>query len=144
MAGTVRVLVAALADHASVSSPGDKLNVNGIFDTITTTAFPVILPAAALALRLQLDYEDRQPSKHVLEVVIVNQDGKEFAKLHGDIQAPDIPPGQRVTINNIIFFQQLAFQAADRFSIAIKWNGVEQQRLPLDVLAIPATPPGGG
>jgi hypothetical protein len=139
----MRVLVAALADHASVSQPGDKLNVNGVFDTIYAAAFPTVLPAAALALRLQLDYEDRG-SKHSVEVVIVNQDGKEFAKLQGGIEAPDIPPGQRVVVNQIIYFQQLAFQAQDKFSIVIKWNGDEKQRLPLDVLAIQATPPGGG
>src|SRR5215218_3045756 len=105
----MRVLVAALADHASISQ-GDKLNVDGIFNMLHAPAFPVILPTAALALRLQLEYEDRN-TNHSLEVVIVNQDGKEFAKLQGNIESPDIPPGQLVTINNIIFYQQLVFQA---------------------------------
>ncbi len=138
----MRVLVAALADHASISQPGDKLNVNGAFNTILSPSFPVILPTAALALRLQLEYEDRQ-SKHSIEVVIVNQDGKEFAKLRGNVLAPDIPPGQVVTINNIIFYQQLIFQAPDKFSIVIRWNGDVVQRLPLDV-ALQAPSPSGG
>lgn len=135
----MRVLIAALADHASVSQPGEKLNVNGVFDTIGAAGFPTALAAAALAIRLQLDYEDRK-AKHSLEVVIVNQDGKEFAKIGSGIEAPEIRPGARVVVNQLIFFQRLVFQAPDKFSIVIRWNGDEKQRLSLDVVAVQAPP----
>jgi hypothetical protein len=139
----MRVLVLALADHASVSQPGSKLNVNGIFDTIGSTAFPTLHPAAVLALRLQLDYEDRM-AKHSLEIVIVNQDGKELTKLQNNVEVKEIAPGQRATLNQIVFLQQLQFKAPDRFSVVVKWNGEEKQRIPLDVLAIQAPPSAAG
>jgi hypothetical protein len=139
----MRVLVAALADHASISQPGDKLNVNGIFNTVSAPGFPLLLPAASLALRIQLAYEDRK-SKHKMEVVIVNQDGKEFAKVQGNVEVPEIPPGELVTINDIILLQQLVFKGPDKFSIVIRWDEDEKQRLPLHVVAIPTSPPDAG
>ena len=141
----MRVLIAALADYASVSQPGDKLNVMGAFDTIGAPSFPVVHPTAVLALRLQLEYEDRA-SHHTLGILIVNQDGKEFAKIEGTVPTPEIPPGKRLVANHLVFFQQLHFEAPDRFSIVIRWDGEEKQRLPLDVVKItpPVPPPAAG
>lgn len=138
----MRVLIAALCDHANVAQPGDKLNLMGVFDTIGAAKFPAVHPVTALALRLQFDYEDRS-SAHTLEVVIVNQDGREFAKIEGEVQTPEIPPGGRVTSNQVFVLQQLLFQTADRFSIVIRWDGEEKQRLPLDVVAVQAPPAPG-
>jgi len=131
----MRILIAALADHASVSQPGNKLNVNGVFDTIGAKAFPMVLPTAVLALRIQFEYEDRK-SNHSLDVIIVTQDGKELAKIEGQVTTTEIPPGQRLVANQLMVFQQLTFQAPDRFSIVIRWDGEEKQRLPLDVVKV--------
>lgn len=135
----MRILIAALADSANVGTPGDKLNLMGVFDTIGAASFPTIHPTAALALRLQFDYEDRN-SSHKLEVLILNQDGREFGKIEGKVEIGGIAPGGRATANQIFMLQQLRFQAPDRFSIVLRWDGKERQRLPLDVVAIPAPP----
>jgi len=138
----VRILIAALAEYASISQPGNKLNVLGAFDTIGAHQFPVVHLQAVLALRMQFEYDDRS-SRHALAIVIVNQDGKEFAKLEGPVQTPDIEPGKRNVTNHILILQQLRFKAPDQFSIIIKWDGEEQQRLPLDVVQIVQAPPAG-
>lgn len=135
----MRVLIAALCDYANIAQPGNKLNVMGTFDSILALAFPTILPMATLALRLTFDYEDRE-SKHQLSVTIVNQDGKEFAKIEGELQIPPIPPGRRETANQIIVLQQLTFQRPDKFKIVIGWDGQEIQRLQLDVDLLPQAP----
>lgn len=136
----MQVLIAALADYANVTQDG-KLNVMGAFDTIIAKQFPAVLPLAVIALRLTLDYEDRSAA-HSLELVIVNQDGREFGKLEGRLEVPQIPPGQRATVNQVLTLQQLSFDRPDRFSVVIRWDGEERQRLPLDVVAVPASPQG--
>jgi hypothetical protein len=44
----MKVAIACLADHTSVGEPGGKLNINGIFDRLTSPSFPVG-PASAAA-----------------------------------------------------------------------------------------------
>lgn len=134
----MRVLIAALADYANVTAEG-KLNVMGVFDTLSAPQFPVVHPVAVIALRLIFDYEDRN-SQHSIELVIVTQDGREFAKLEGRVEIPSIPPGQRATVNQILILQQLKFDRPDKFSVIIRWDGDERQRLPLDVVAVQAPP----
>jgi hypothetical protein len=136
----VRVLVAALADHASISAD-DKLSINGIFDAIRPESreiFPLTLPIAYLALRLQLEYEDRD-AKHTMEIIIENQDGKAFAKIEAELEIGPIPAGARIPINNVYQFQQLIFERPDKFSIVVLWDTEEKQRIPLDV-AVQAPP----
>src|SRR3990172_7761919 len=118
----MRILVAALAEHASESSPGKKLNVNGVFDVIQAPSFPTVLPAAALVLRLQFEYEDGERT-HALQIVLLTQDGEQLINIEDQIPMPKIAPGQRVMINQIIQLRQFVFPYPERFSIEISWNG---------------------
>ncbi|HLG05043.1 MAG TPA: hypothetical protein VI383_02755 [Gemmatimonadales bacterium] len=131
----MRILIAALAEHASESSPGSKLNVSGVFDVIAAESFPTVLPAAALVLRLQFEYEDGERT-HTLQIVLLTQDGEQVINIEDEIQMLRIAPGQRRTMNYIIHLQQLVFQFPERFSIDISWNREILQRLPLDVVAL--------
>ncbi|HEX9895397.1 MAG TPA: hypothetical protein VGA78_15820 [Gemmatimonadales bacterium] len=132
----MKVLIAALADHANIAHPGDKLNLMGVFDVIGAPQFPVVHPGAVLAIRLELEYEDGE-RKHTLAVVIVNQDGKEFAKIETQMEVAKVKPGQRLTANHLLFFRHLAFRAPESFSVLIRWDGELKQTLPLDVVAVP-------
>lgn len=96
------------------------------------------MPLIVVALRLQLEYEDR--AEHALEVVIVTQDGKEFTKFQTNIEVEDIEPGRRVVINYLVFLQRLKFDAPERFSVSVRWDTHEEQRFPLDV-ALQEAPP---
>jgi hypothetical protein len=136
----MRVLIVALADYASVSQPGNKLNVMGVFDTIGAPAYPVMLPTMVIAIRLQLEYEDRS-STHELAVVIANQDGRELGRLEANVDVPMIQPGQRIVGNHILSVRQVTFQAPDKFSVRLLWDKDEIQRIPLDVVLAP--PPKG-
>ncbi len=55
----MKVQLAVLADQANVAPPG-KLNIMGIFDTIGAEKFPTTLAFMVLAIRLKLEYEDRE------------------------------------------------------------------------------------
>ena len=81
----MRILIAALAEHASESSPGSKLNVSGVFDVIAAESFPTVLPAAALVLRLQFEYEDGERT-HTLQIVLLTQDGEQVINIEDEIQ----------------------------------------------------------
>lgn len=85
----MQVQLAVLADGANIAPPG-KLNILGIFDTIFAGDFPAVHPYMVLALRLRLEYEDGA-GEHDLEVVLTDEDGKEF--MHGKAKArvPKIP-----------------------------------------------------
>ena len=109
--------------------------MNGVFDVIQAPSFPTVLPAAALVLRLQFEYEDGERT-HALQIVLLTQDGEQLINIEDQIPMPKIAPGQRRTMNYIIHLHQLVFQFPERFSIDIRWNGEILQRLPFDVEAL--------
>jgi len=126
----MRVIVAALADHAAVGQ-GDKLSISGIFDVISTEKFPTTHHHAYLALRFLFEYEDRN-KKHKVEIVIQTQD-KPVAKFEAEVEIGPIPAGVRIPVNHVFEFQGLVFERPDKFSIVVLWDGEEKQRIPLDV-----------
>lgn len=128
----MNVQLAVLADAANVAPPG-KLNVLGIFDTIVVRDFPAIHASMVLAMRLRLDYDDRA-GEHVLEVVLQDEDGKQY--MHGKASAnvPQIPPGEHAIINQILNFAQAAFGSPGHYSFRVRWDGVEKAQLDLNVV----------
>ena len=136
----MRLLVAALADYANVTADG-KLNVFGVFDTIFVPKdkFPAVHLLAVVALRLMFEYEDGD-AHHILAVTLVNQDGREFARSEGAIDIPKIEPGNRAVVNQVLVLHQLRFDHPAKLAVAIRWDGDEKQRLPLDVVSAPDTP----
>ncbi len=132
----MRLLVAALADYANIAE-GGKLNLSGVFDTIVVRQFPSVHPQMVLALRLQFEYEDGS-KEHQLQVVVQNQDGKQYANAAARINIGQIPPGVRMVANQVLTFQQIKLVRADEIAFILLWDGVEIQRVLLTVLHVPA------
>ncbi len=132
----MEVQLAVLADAANIAPPG-KLNILGIFDTVFVADFPAIHPSMVLALRLRLDYEDGA-GEHDLEVVLTDEDGKEFMHGKARVQVPKIPPGEAVHLNQILSFAGTAFGSQGRYCFRLLWDGTEKQRIDLRVAKGPS------
>lgn len=134
----VRLLIASTADYANIAQ-GNKLNLMGVFDTIYSPTFSYRHPSIVLALRLQFEFEDYRDQPHVLDVALVDQDGRKLLTATGHITAPQLKPGQRVTVNQLLVFGNTEFQRPDDYTFMITWDSDEIQRVPLSV--VKAEPP---
>lgn len=137
----MNVQLAVLADAANIAPVG-KLNVLGIFDTITASHFPIVHPAMVLAIRLRVDYDDGD-RQHPLVVELRDEDGKVYLKGEASVALPKIPPGEFAHINQILNFAQPTFRAPGQYHFRILWDGEEKTRVDLKLVAAakPDEPP---
>jgi hypothetical protein len=89
---------------------------------------------------LQFEYEDGRRD-HQLQVIVQNADGKQYANATAKIGIGEIPPGVRVTANQILNFQQIKMVRPDEISFRLLWDGQEIQRVQLTVQQLPEQPP---
>lgn len=94
----MEVAMAAICDAANVSVEG-KLNITGIFDTISVPSLPAIHPVLCLAFRVKFEYEDKNKTHH-LDVNLLDEDHKVLWGAGADVQVGDIPPGQFTHVNS--------------------------------------------
>src|SRR6266705_1021411 len=135
----MRLLIAALADYANIAT-GDKLNLSGVFDIIWVRQFPSVHPLMVLALRMQFEWEDGGKS-HTLQVIVQDQDGKQYANAAANIGLGPIEPGKRIVANQILTFQNIQLVRPNQIAFRILWDGEEQQRVLLTIEPIPPKPP---
>ena len=131
----MRVQLAVLADQANIAPPG-KMNIMGIFDTISARKFPTVQPFMVLALRLKLEYEDREKI-HELVISMQDEDGKEYINAKAQVEVDKVPPGETGHMNQILGFPGTQFGQPGRYSFRILWNGQEAHRVELRVTAQP-------
>ncbi len=75
----MKATLAAIADGASVGA-GDKLNVQGVFDTIFADTFPAVHARMVVVVRLQLEPTD-DSRDHTVRVRLVDDAGRGPARL---------------------------------------------------------------
>jgi hypothetical protein len=124
---------AFLADAAE-AEPGRKFYVlGGGIDQIAGPAFPLVHPHMALLMRF-LVHPAELGRRHRLEVRMVDADGRELAKIEGDVEAeaPD-PVGREVGINMVINMTNTRFERPGDYAIDILMNNQFLKSLPLRV-----------
>jgi hypothetical protein len=128
---------AFLADAAE-AEPGRKFYVlGGGIDQIAGPEFPLVHPHISLVLRILVNPAELGRT-HRLEVRMVDADGKELAKIEGDIQtAPGEPTGREVGVNMVINLANPRFEAPGDFALDILMNNQFQKSLPLRVSQVP-------
>lgn len=131
----MKVQLAVLADQANVAPPG-KLNIMGIFDTIGAEKFPITLAFMVLAIRLKLEYEDREKT-HELVISMQDEDGKEYINAKAKLKVEKVPPGETAHLNHILSFPGTRFGKPGKYSFRILWNGQEVDRVELRVTVQP-------
>jgi hypothetical protein len=131
---------AFLADAAE-AEPGRKFYVlGGGIDNITGAGFPLIHPHMSLVMRWIIHPAELDHPHH-LEVRLGDADGKELARIEGDIEASgsSASPGREASVNMVINMAQMRFETPGDFSIEILMNNQHQKSLALHVGSPPTS-----
>lgn len=128
---------AFLADSAE-AEPGRKFYVlGGGIDQIAGPAFPLMHPHMSLVMRW-LIHPTEMNVRHHLEVRMVDADGKELAKIEGDIEASGhSPTGREANVNMVINMANTRFERPGDYGIDILMNNQHMKSLPLRVATAP-------
>lgn len=126
----MNIQIAVLCDAAV--DYGGKLSLLGTFDTILARQLPAKHPQCSVALRIVFDRADE--GRHELRLDFVNADGKSV------MPAIDIPyevnlPSDSIHLsrNFIVNIQQLKFDEAGHYAVAIVADGQVVMSIPLRV-----------
>lgn len=113
----MEIVLATVADAATIS--GGKLNIIGVFDTMQSASFPVVVQAFSLAFRLRAEYTDSD-REYPIEVVLEDADGGQLwgAGLVSTIGA--IPPGEFIHLDQVVAFRDLPFASPGRYRFRIR------------------------
>ena len=132
----MRVLIATLADYASISL-GDKLNILGIFSNIIAPQEPITHPQMQLVV--QLEFQPSEAGKKDVRVVLTNEDGHEVLSLGGEMLVPRPPHSQAFTVNQILVFNGVTFPKFGEYEFQFMLNGEVRAQIPVQV--VKANPP---
>ncbi|HMU61573.1 MAG TPA: hypothetical protein PKA66_07315 [Gemmatimonadales bacterium] len=125
----MQVEVAVVADYANMAENG-KLNVMGMFDRITAPRFPVRHAFMVLALRIRVEWEDRDKT-HRIQITLEDADGKALGGGEGQVVVGPIPPGERSVLSQILPFANIEFPRAGEYRFRISWDGQPKAEVPL-------------
>jgi len=127
----MEVDLALLADAATIDGSG-KLNILGIFDRLTTTAFPTRHPRLSLVLRFSAGIQEL--GKHEVEIQLKAPDGKQLVRIDGEM---NLSPGPRaggvVLVPHVLNMDGLVFPVAGRYFFDVRVDGEHQVSIPLSV-----------
>lgn len=129
---------AFLADAADVSQ-GKLFVLGGAFDTIHVPGFPATHPVLAVVMRLLLGPVDLD-RKHLLEILLLDADGKHIASAKGDLvvsKSPDAPAGWKQAVILPLRFFNVPFQQSGHYSIEMLMDGKMAKAIPLRVIPTP-------
>ncbi len=117
-----------LSDFAQDNN--SKLTIVGTFDSIQANQFPVQHPACSIACRLR--FAAKESGSHDFKLRLIDAAGKETIQpIEGNINIGAPPNGQFTSINIVINFNQLKFDAAGRYSFELYIDGDWKSGLPL-------------
>jgi hypothetical protein len=114
---------AFLADAAE-AEPGRKFYVlGGGIDQVAGASFPLVHPHMALVMRF-LVHPTELGRAHRLEVRMVDADGRELARVEGDLSAgtPEDSLGREVPVNMVLNMANSRFEAPGDYAIDILMN----------------------
>ena len=143
MASMPDIDFAFLADAAE-TLPGQKFHVlGGGVARIGGRRFPLRHPHLALVIGLQVTAPETD-REHEIRFVLLDPDGGEVAGATGSLVARSQKDGRDAVLTFSIDLWNLTFPAPGDYSFRILVNGSERKRLPLLLLAPPASGPGNG
>jgi hypothetical protein len=123
--------LAAIADAASVGT-GDKLHVQGIFDTIFADAFPAVHARMVLVVRLQLEAGDDSHERTV-RVRLVDEAGRRILEQTARARIGHVPHDVAPATNLIYQLTNTTFRGPGWYRFLID-AGRTRVDLPLRVL----------
>lgn len=130
-----------LADAANVSDTG-KLNLLGVFQTVTTASVPCKV-SMALVIMMRASPMDRGTSQQI-RVELLDADGRQLSCLDGMIcRVPDVPDVLTPDVNLIVNLQQFQFNAFGAYSFHVHTSGQYLGSVALNIIPPRLPPPGG-
>jgi hypothetical protein len=129
----MEVDLALLADAATIDGSG-KLNILGIFDRLTTSAFPTRHPRLSLVLRFSAGVQE--VGKHEVAITLKEPDGKQLVRIDGEMNLAPGPSGTggAVLVPHILNMDGLIFPAPGRYAFDVRVDGEHHVSIPLTVL----------
>lgn len=127
----MRATLAAIADTAGVGA-GDKLTVQGVFDTIFAEVFPAVHAKMVLVIRLQLDPEDAE-REHSVRIRLVDHQGDRLFEQRTRTQIGRIAPGDTPGTNLIYQLTNTTFHGPGRYHFLVD-AGQSHLRIPFRVM----------
>lgn len=128
-----------LADHANISN--DKLNIIGVFDTITSQQFPFKFPSMHLAIKFVTEQEEIDV-EHTIKVQFVDQDEEEIANGEGSFTMPGSATGHRskATLNFSIAMRDIVFEKPSHYEVRLIVDGELKGTIMLEVVQLENPP----
>ena len=127
----MEVDLALLADAATIDGSG-KLNILGIFDRLTTSAFPTRHPRLSLVLRFAAGLQEL--GKHEVGIALKAPDGKQLVRIDGEMNLAPGPLARGVVlVPHVLNMDGLVFPVAGRYSFDVKVDGEHHVSIPLSV-----------
>lgn len=124
----MEIEIFTLADFATDNN--SKLTIVGTFDSINSKQFPVTHPACSIACRLR--FAAKETGNHDFKLRLIDAKGKEIIQsIEGNINIGEQTSGQSASINIVVNFSQLKFEAAGRYSFELYIDGDWKTGLPL-------------
>jgi hypothetical protein len=130
--------LAVIADAANVSQEG-KLNVLGVFDTISAREFPFRHAAMVFVVRMTADFTEQGTCK--LEVRLMDADGGQVFKAEGPMEVSGGAPGRPAKPHVIIGLSGISFGKPGDYSFEILVDGQHMKSVPLYVTEAPPVGP---
>lgn len=127
----MKATLAAIADAASLGA-GDKLTVQGVFDTIFVSGFPATHPRMVLVLRLQLDHRD-STREHRVSIRLEDEHGSGLFEQTARTSVGIVPPGECPSANLICELTNISFAGPGRYRFLVRAGG-GQVALPLRIV----------
>ena len=123
--------MAVLADEANVSQEG-KLNLMGIFDRIAAAEFPVVHPKLVFAFRVEAEFAD-SGRMFPVRVSMEDEDGTALFEAGGEMMAPQVPPGEFSTANQLFSLVGVQFPRAGMYRFVVRVGDAPPHETPLVV-----------
>jgi hypothetical protein len=124
----MEIEIFTLADFAQDNH--SKLTIVGTFDSINSKQFPTVHPACTVASRLR--FAAKEAGDHNFKLRLIDSKGAEIIQpIEGNINIGIPPNGQLASVNIVVNFNQLKFEAAGRYSFELYLDGDWKSGLPL-------------
>lgn len=126
-------------DYANVSREG-KLNLMGLFDSISAKKFPAVHPAMQVVARFALNRtEVGRP--HKVEFILMDEDGQKLFAMEGQMHIKPSPSHKEIVQHDqILAINNCVFPKAGRYQIVVQTNNEVKKSLTLFALERPSGP----
>lgn len=128
----MQTLTFLAADYANIAE-GGKLNVMGIFRSISSERFPTRHPSMYLVIKLGAELGEHG-QKRDMSVILRDPLGKELLKTTGEIEVPYSQSGLQSEINILLNLRDVVFPIAGPFQFILFIDKDQKGSLDIDVI----------